>query len=317
MYNIGMIGTGFITSDFIESTKFVSEANPYAICSRNIDTANKFKEEHNLTLAYDDYEQMVSSEDIDIIYIASPNSLHLEHAKIAIKANKHCLIEKPMALLPAEIDELYALAKKHNVFIMEAYVSLTYNTFTKIKQWISGLGEIGKVDFHLDQQTRHFAAYLEGKNFNVFDGKMGGGALRDLGPYTIYPLIGWFGEPMQSHYFSTKNELGADETTLVLCHYQTFSATIHVSKMLKDSRTSIISGDNGYIEINHINEMTDIKLFDPKGNLIEECHSNYKHRMEPQLTHFVSVIASNKFTSNVYTQDLASAVHLTISENYK
>ncbi|WOO88268.1 Gfo/Idh/MocA family oxidoreductase [Mollicutes bacterium LVI A0078] len=317
MYNIGITGTGFISSDFINAARLDNRANPYAICSRNIETATRFKAEHNLEVAYTDYSAMINDSSIDIIYIASPNGLHFEHAKDAIKAGKHCLIEKPISLRPAEINELYKLAKKHNVFIMEAYVSLTYNTFNKVKEWIDTLGEIGKVDFHLDQQTRHFHAYLEGQDFNVFNGKMGGGALRDLGPYTLYPLISWFGEPMQSHYFSTKNELGADETTLVLCHYQTFSSTIHVSKMLTDKRPNLISGDNGYIEIDHINAMQSIKLFDPKGNLLEEVKSEYENRMTPQVNHYLDIIESGKFESKIYTQELAEQVHLTISENYK
>ncbi len=317
MYNIGIIGTGFISDHFIESTEGEAQVTPYAICSRNAETAESFRAKHNLTKAYTDYAEMIGDEDIQIIYIASPNGLHFDHAKAAISAGKHCLIEKPIALLPAEINELYKLAKKHNVYIQEAYVALTYPAFTTVKNWIEGLGEIGKVDFHLDQQTRHFHAYLDGQNFNVFNGKMGGGALRDLGPYTIYPLISWFGEPMQTHYFSTKNELGADETTLALCHYQTFSATVHVSKMLSDKRPNLISGDNGYIEIDHINEMNSIKLFDPKGNLVEEFKADYAHRMTPQLNHFVSQITTNNLTSSVYTQELAELVHLTISENYK
>lgn len=317
MYNIGMIGTGFITDNFIESTKYVNEANPYAIVSRSIETAEKFKQKHDLSVAYDDYTTMLADDNINIVYIASPNGLHFENAKQAINSGKHCLIEKPIALLPEEIEELYELAKSRKVFIMEAYVSLKYNTFVKVAEWIEGLGEIGKVDFHLDQQTRHFNDYLNGKYLNVFDNKMGGGALRDLGPYTIYPLISWFGNPMQSHYFSTKNETGADETTLVLCHYETFSATIHVSKMLSDKRSSIISGDNGYIEINHINEMKEVKLYNPKGELVESLTAQYENRMVPQLNHFIEQLENNKLVSDTYTKLLATQVHAIISGNYK
>lgn len=317
MYNIGIIGTGFISSNFIESTEFDNRAKPFAICSRSEETANKFKVEHNLEVAYTDYQEMINSDDIDIIYIASPNGLHFEHAREAIKCRKHCLIEKPICLEPEQISELYSLAKEYNVFIMEAYVSLTYNTFKTVEKWIEKLGEIGKVDFHLDQQTRHFHAYLDGQNFNVFDGKMGGGGLRDLGPYTLYPLISWFGNPMQSHYFSTKNELGADETTLVLCHYPSFSATIHTSKMLSDKRPNLISGDNGYIEIDHINEMKTISLFDPKGNLIETQTADYQHRMAGQLTHFLDTLDTGEFSSDIYTEELAINVHQIISDNYK
>lgn len=317
MYKIGMIGTGFITDDFIASTNNEQRVKPYAICSRTAETAEAFKQKHQLAVSYTNYDQMINDQQIDIIYIASPNGLHFEHAKKAIIAGKHCLIEKPICLLPAEIEELYQLAQHHNVFIMEAYVSLTYNTFAKVAEWIEQLGEIGKVDLHLDQQTRHFEAYLNGQNFNVFNAKLGGGAMRDLGPYTIYPLVSWFGEPMQSHYFSTKNELGADETSLVLCHYQTFSATISVSKMLTDKRPNIISGDNGYIEIDHINELKTVKLFDPKGNLIATEVADYEHRMTPQLTHFVDIIASGNTTSSTYSSELAQQVHTIISENYR
>ncbi len=317
MYKIGMIGTGFITEDFIASTKLVDDATAYAIVSRSIETAEAFKAKHQLELAYDDYAQMLANQDINVIYIASPNGLHFDHAKAAILAGKHCLIEKPIALLPEQIGELYELAKKQQVFIMEAYVSLTYNTFNKVAEWIDDLGEIGKVDLHLDQQTRHFNDYLDGKYLNVFDNKMGGGALRDLGPYTLYPLVSWFGNPMQSHYFSTKNETGADETTLVLCHYETFSATVHVSKMLTDKRPNIISGDNGYIEIDHINEMRSIKLFDPKGNLVESLSADYENRMVPQLEYFVTQLKSNNLTSDLYTETLALQVHSVISGNYK
>lgn len=317
MYKLGMIGTGDITSSLIEAAGFEERILPYAIYSRNMKTAESFKQKHNLELAYDDMSEMLENDDIDIIYVASPNGLHYKQSLEAIKAGKHVLIEKPMSLLPEEIDDLYTLAKKHNVFIMEAYVSITYNTFNKVKEWIDTLGEIGKVDFHYAKQTRHFEAYMSGQNFNVFDGKMGGGALRDLGPYTIYPLVSWFGVPMQSHYFSTKNELDADESTLALCHYETFSATIQVSKLFADNRPNIISGDNGYIEIDQINMLSHIKLFDAKGNLVEELKTDYEHRMAPQLVHMADVLDSKQITSDIYTKQLAMAVSSIISGNYK
>ncbi len=317
MYNIGIIGTGDISKQFVEGSKFVSNVVPYAIYSRSMVKAIAFKEENNLLDNFDNLSNMLSDCNIDIIYIASPNSLHFEQAKLAIEAKKHCLIEKPIALTPAEIDYLFKLANANNVYIQEAYVSLPYNTFNQVKDWIQELGEIGKVDLHLNQQSRHFQNYINGQNFNVFDGKMGGGVLRDLGPYPLFPLISWFGSPMQSHYFSTKNELNADETTLVLAHFETFSATICVSKMFHDTRPSVISGDNGYIEIDHINEMNSVKLYNSKKELIAECNKSYPHRMAPQLEHFIQVLDSKSYLSQLYTQQLSSAVHTIIAGNYQ
>lgn len=317
MYNLGIIGTGAISSQLIEASEYENRIKPFAIYSRTIETANKFKQRHNLELAFDNLEAMVSNDKLDIIYIASPNSLHFEQAKLAIEHGKHVLVEKPIALFPDQINELYTLARKHNVFVMEAYVALTYNTLTTVQNFIAKLGEVGKVDIHLNQQTRHFDDYLDGKHVNVFDGKMGGGAIRDLGPYTFYPLIKWFGEPMQSHYFSTKNIDNADETTLVLCHYETFSATVSVSKMLTDRRPCLISGDNGYIEIDNINSLSEIKLFDPTGQLQETVKSTYPHRMSSQLNHFADILDSKTYTSKIYTESLAVSVHSIISENFR
>lgn len=312
-----MIGTGAITSQFIQAVENEKRTRAYAIYSRKMETALAFKEQHNLDVCYDNLTTMLNDQNIDVIYIASPNSLHFKHAVKAIKSGKHCLIEKPIALKLSEIKELYKLAKEHNVYIQEAYVSLVYNTFKTIFTWICELGEIGKVDFHLAQQTRHFENYLQGQDINVFNGKMGGGAMRDLGPYTLFPLVSWFGAPMQTHYFSTKNETGADETTLALCHYETFSATIYVSKMLSDKRASIISGDNGYIEIDHINEMSLISFYDPKGKLLKQETASYKHRMSPELIHFIDIISSNTYVSHLYTEQLSLDVHSIIIENYK
>lgn len=316
MYNIGIVGTSFIAKDFLDAIALHPKASGYAIYSRTNERGEEFKKGTELEKVYTNYEAMLQDENINIIYIASPNGLHYEQAMLAIKRGKHVLIEKPIATKPSHIEKLYELAAERGVFIMEAYVALKYNTMELLDEWIDELGEIGKVDFHLEKQTRHFNDYINGKHVNVFDGKMGGGAIRDLGPYTIYPLIHLFDNPMQTHYFSTKNELNADETTLVLAHYETFTATITNSKVYADIRPSIISGDNGYIEINNINMMSQIKMFDVNGNLLKQAKANYDHRMLPQLEHMVDVLESGKLESDLYTKELALSVHTIISNNF-
>ncbi len=317
MYNFGIIGTGFISSNLCDAIKLVDNANAYAIYSRSEETGQKFKADNGVEVVYTDLDLMLADDEIKIVYVASPNNMHFNQAIKAIEAGKHVLIEKPITLLSDQIDKLYKLAKKQNVLVMEAYVALPYNTFNTVKEWIGTIGEIGKVDFHYQKQTRHFDAYCEGKHVNVFDGKMGGGALRDLGPYTIYPLVSWFGSPMQTHYFNTKNDTNADETTMALAHYETFSATITNSKIFADNRPNIISGEDGYIEFDNINGLEHVKLYDVHGNLQKEETSTYKHRMEPEVTHMIKCIEQGLTESPLYTKQLAKEVTAIISENYR
>lgn len=315
MHNIGIIGTSFIAVNFIEAINLHDNVTAKAIYSRTTEKGNNFAKENGIELVYTDYNLLLENDQIDIIYIATPNGLHFQQAVTAIKMGKHVIIEKPICLHPDEITKLYQLADEYNVKLIEAYVALDFNTFKTVEAWIEKLGEIGKVDFHLDQQTRHFNDYINGKYVSVFDLKMGGGAMRDLGPYTLYPLIKYFGSPIQTHYFSTKNETGADEATLYLCHYDTFTATIHNSKTFADKRPNIISGENGYIEIDHISSFNQVKLFDVKGNLLNSVDNDAKHRMYPQLAHFINLI-ENDLQSKLYTQELAVKVHSVIDNNY-
>jgi predicted dehydrogenase len=99
MINIGVIGTSWITADFIKSCSFVPKLKVNAIYSRNIYTAQKFGAKNNIQNYFDDLEKMAQSDLIDCVYIASPNSLHFEQSKLFLLNKKHVLCEKLFALI--------------------------------------------------------------------------------------------------------------------------------------------------------------------------------------------------------------------------
>ena len=57
---------------------------------------------------------------MDVVYVASPHALHLEHARLALEAGKHVLCEKPLAMTVAEAEQMIGLARQHDRFLMEA-----------------------------------------------------------------------------------------------------------------------------------------------------------------------------------------------------
>ena len=91
-----------------------------AVGSRSGARARAFAQEFGAAAAYGSYEELVADPDVDVVYIASPHALHLEHARLAFEAGKHVLCEKPLTLSVAEAEEMIALAGEHDRFLMEA-----------------------------------------------------------------------------------------------------------------------------------------------------------------------------------------------------
>jgi 1,5-anhydro-D-fructose reductase (1,5-anhydro-D-mannitol-forming) len=95
----GIIGIGKVADIAIAPAIIADiQSGLAAVCSRSVDRAKTFAEKHGAASGYDDYTQMLNDPSVDVVYIASPNGLHAEHALAALKAGKHVLVDKPLAL---------------------------------------------------------------------------------------------------------------------------------------------------------------------------------------------------------------------------
>ena len=131
---------------------------------------------------FDSYEKMITSKEIDAVYIATPHSHHMEYAIKCIKAKKHILCEKPFSYNKKTSEKVLSLAKENNVFIMEALWTLFLPAVNKAKSWIDE-GKIGKVKMI----TANFGFESEvDVNSRLYNPNLAGGALLDVG---IYPIL--------------------------------------------------------------------------------------------------------------------------------
>ncbi len=276
-----------------------------AVYSRSIEKADKFKDEHQINHSYDSYEEMLSS-DIDGVYISSPNSLHFAQAKEAIMAGKHVLVEKPLAQSKSQVNELYNLAAEHNVFIMEALVSLNKEPLKLLKDWLK-TQEVKMIDFHFAKQTRHYEAYKNGDFVNVFSSEFAGGAINDLGVYTLYPLNYLFGELKNIKAINKEASLGADESSVVIGTTKGALVSIHTSKVTASLTPSQIMTTTNVIEIPQIGICDEVIIKDLNGNVLVTYATNTL-KMEDELRHFVTVVNSNYYKSDLYTEELAAQV---------
>src|SRR5205085_2134477 len=80
--------------------------------SRSAARAAAFAADHGVERSHGSYEALVSDPDVDVVYIATPHSEHLEHALLAIGAGKHVLVEKPMAVTAEQARRLVAAARE-------------------------------------------------------------------------------------------------------------------------------------------------------------------------------------------------------------
>lgn len=129
---------------------------------------------------FEGYETLVSSPEVDAIYLPLPPALHHKWAKLALEHGKHVLVEKPFTISQADTEELLTLARKKQLAVHEDYMFIYHNQLQAIQDIIQS-GEIGKVRHYRVQ----FGFPRRAANDFRYKKALGGGALLDAGGYTI------------------------------------------------------------------------------------------------------------------------------------
>ena len=116
----GILGLGKIAHSFAKDMALVPDAKLVAVGSRDLTKATAFAAEYGADSGYGSYEALLDDKHVDVVYIASPHTLHRKHAIMALEAGKHVLCEKPLGINTREIAEMVAVAKRSGTFLMEA-----------------------------------------------------------------------------------------------------------------------------------------------------------------------------------------------------
>jgi predicted dehydrogenase len=211
--------------------------------------------------ASSDWGALLTSEDVDALYIASPNALHAGQAMDAIAAGKHVLIEKPACTTPQALLEVVSASRAAGVIALEAIRSLYDPGYTLIHDLLPRLGPLRRASFRFHQRSARYDRVLAGERVNVFDPVMGGGALLDLGVYCVHALVDLLGEPEKVMALDVRIAGGADGAGAAIAAYPGLVADISYSKITLGDTASSISGEAGTLQIDHID--------DPRGLAIE------------------------------------------------
>lgn len=266
---VGIIGAGRIAAIMAETLRKMLRAECYAVASRELQKAQAFAYEHGVTTAYGSYEEMLKDKKVDLVYIATPHTLHFEHAKLCIDYKKPVLVEKPFCVNEKQAKELLAYAKEKNVFITEA-IWVRYLPFYQTIMEVLKSGIIGK-----PQMLTANLGYEMTTKERLVDPKLAGGALLDVGIYPINFAYMVFGSDVKEiHGHATFTESGVDANDSITISYNDGRmAVLNTSMLSVSDRMGVIHGTKGFMVIENINNYQSLRVFDEqyKKILTKKC----------------------------------------------
>jgi D-xylose 1-dehydrogenase (NADP+, D-xylono-1,5-lactone-forming) len=179
-FRFGILGVARIARGFAEGLRGSSLVEAVAVASRQSSRAESFAAELGLRRAYGNYQALLDDPEVDAIYVALPNSLHAEWSMAAARAGKHVLCEKPLAMSEDEGREMFRVADRAGVQLLEAF-PFHFQPQTAAVERIINDGTIGTV-----RSIQAAFSFLLADATNVrWDAALGGGALRDVGCYPV------------------------------------------------------------------------------------------------------------------------------------
>ena len=196
MLNWGLIGGGAIAYVFCNSMRFSSTGRILAVASCTQSKADTLAADFDISRKYTNYEDLLTDEEIDAVYISTINPLHAEWAIKSAEAKKHILVEKPIGMNYAEAEAMVKAARENDVFLMEAFM---YRCHPQVKRMVELIqdGVIGEI--HLIQATFGIQAKFD-PNARIYSHERGGGAILDLGCYTASMARLIAGAPEQKRF---------------------------------------------------------------------------------------------------------------------
>ena len=218
-----------------------------AICSRSLENANHFATAFDpAAKRFDDLSQCLAENSIDVVYIANPHPFHFEAVHLALRAGKAVLCEKPMTMKADQTRELVELARKQQIFLMEAIWMRFMPALIDVKQRVQA-GQIGDVLFLSAQLTLKRAV---DPDHRLFSPGLGGGAMLDLGIYPLAFADMMLGEPIAVQGLRHNAHTGVDDVFTFTAGYSSGAvAQLLCSTRFEIDNSAKIIGTQGQIDI--------------------------------------------------------------------
>ena len=235
----GILAPGVIADAWTSTVHAHTDQRVVAVASRDAGRAAAFAAKHGIPTSYGDYEQLVADPDVDVVYIAPPHTEHTKLALLAIAAGKHVLIEKPLATSEADARVVFDAARAANVFAMEALWTRFLPQTTVIRRLLDdgvlgplrlATADFGEV-FGYDPASR------------AFDPILGGGALLDIGIYSLWWTTFALGSPDSSAAYGTLAPTAVEEQATIVTQHGGALGIATATMMASTPNLAAVSGE--------------------------------------------------------------------------
>lgn len=295
-----IFGCGKISNRIAKSCKLVEGLKLVGFASKDILKAKQYAEAYNCE-KYGTYDDFLNS-DVDAVYIATYNNSHYDLIKKCIKHKKNVICEKPMLFDSKQIKEVFELARKNNVLVMEALKSVFLPIIIKCKEMIRNK-EIGEI-------KRIYASFMRNGSHNKdhwINQKGTGGALKDLGSYTIGTMNYLMDvDPVVINMETDETDNSSDTSAYVDLKYGDIIGRSNVSNSVDGDSFLLIEGEKGYIKVNDFwkTGIGEYEVDNQKYELNMECISDFYY----ELKHFKDLVDNNIYSSPIMSEKASLAI---------
>ena len=292
---LGIIGTGKIVEDALPVLQANNHIRLAGICAvNNKDKATLLAREYNINKVYDDYNSMIASADIDVIYVAVVNSAHYEYARKALCGYKHVILEKPFTTRLRDAEELMGIAIQRNLYLFDATTLYHTPTFRFIRKSLCRIGHPCLAHANYSQRSSRYDRYLRGDIAPAFSTELEGGALLDINIYNISLIVGLFGIPSSARYFARRGFNGIDTSGIATLSYPSLVASCVAAKDSDSPSYAYIQGDDGRLEVvGRPSELRMVRLITAEG--VEEMTLDERHRMSYEFDEMADIYSNGRY----------------------
>lgn len=295
MISLGIIGTNWITEQFVKATDETKSFSLTHVYSRTTQKAQKFIDDlkkENVDISTD--LTGFFAKDFDTVYIASPNALHFAQAKQALENGKNVIVEKPSTSNIREFTILDKLAHEKGLYLFEAARHIHEPIFKKVESIVEKhQAELSGAMFSYMKYSSRYDAYKAGKNPNIFNTKFSGGALYDLGVYTVYDAVVLFGQPEKVSYVPEILASGIDGSGSLTLKYANFDVNIIVGKTKNSYMSSEIYFGRDTLLLDNGGDISHLDWADDNKNITDIPSTKSENPMDSEAVEFARIMTEN------------------------
>lgn len=266
-FRFGIMGVGSFAGQFCDAVSVLAECEVVAISGKSKERVRRFARQNGLQGVYDSYDEMLRNEQLDCIYIAVTAHAHYQLLMMCLHYGIPVLCEKPMFLNSEQAKDVFLLAARKRIFVMEAMWSRFLPAVKRAREWVKG-GEIGKLTF--GDAGYGFRALTNLKN-RCFNTALRGGKFDDGWIMNAYELmIYMIEEEMRSMRVSDIwEETGVEVSDYIVLKYKHILASQNASFVAPMETRMILYGEKGKIVIFHPHYANEAFLYDKDDKLWE------------------------------------------------